>query len=245
MKSFRVDPFTRVPRIPKADFDAVAEGFLEQYHPESLEIPGPVPIRTIAADRMGLKLSGRYRLSEDGMIQGMTCFGDGVVDIWDPEEEEYRTLRVTSGTVLYDPEAVAMWLGGALTLTICHECMHWYLHRAAHFQRLAEERKTASVACRCSVREPAGESEAWTDEDWMEWQANGIAPRVLMPRKMFLEKAEDMMRRMGPGSESRPFYGRMLARRLADYFGVSRQAAAIRLSDLGIMEQGDGKAEER
>ena len=243
MKSFRVDPFTRVPRIPKADFDAVAEGFLEQYDPEALELPRRVPVRAIASERMGLKLCGKYRLSEDGLIQGMTCFGDGVVDIWDPEEEEYRTLRVTSGTVLYDPEAVAMWLDGALALTLCHECMHWYLHRAAHFQCLAEERRTASVACRCSVREPAGESEAWTDEDWMEWQANGIAPRVLMPRKTFLEKAEDVMRRMGPGCESQPFYGRTLARRLADYFGVSRQAAAIRLSDLGILEQENGKAD--
>ena len=244
MKSFRVDPVTRVPLIPKADFDDIAEGFLEQYDPESLVYPQPVPVRTIAVRGMGLKLIGEYRLSEDGIIQGMTCFGDGVVDIWDPEEEEYRALRVTSGTVLYDPDAVAMWLDGALKLTLCHECMHWYLHRQVHFRRLAEEQRAASVACRCSVRGPAGLQTSWTDEDWMEWQANGIAPRVLMPRRMFRQKAEDLMRRMGPGCERQPFYVRTLAGRLAEYFGVSRQAAAIRLSDLGIAETENGKADE-
>ena len=32
----------------------------------------------------------------------------------------------------------------------------------------------------------------WTDNDWMEWHANSIAPRLLMPRKTTREIVNEL-----------------------------------------------------
>jgi Zn-dependent peptidase ImmA (M78 family) len=92
-----------------------------------------------------------------------------------------------------------------------------------------------AVAQRCPKETFNGKMER-TEEDWMEWQANGIAAAILMPKHTFEKKADEIVSDWGPSVRS--FYssaGRMglLAMELATYFEVSLQAARIRLSELG------------
>jgi hypothetical protein len=60
-----------VPYIPPSEYDKVAHEFLEQFYPDALKNPMPVPIEEIA--RTGLGLDVHYVcLSEELDIFGMT-----------------------------------------------------------------------------------------------------------------------------------------------------------------------------
>jgi Zn-dependent peptidase ImmA (M78 family)/DNA-binding XRE family transcriptional regulator len=88
-----------------------------------------------------------------------------------------------------------------------------------------------------------------TDEDWREWQANVFSSALLMPEWAVREEFEA---RVGTQSivldhnrnprdaaldlaDKRVFDSTVYDRSLADLFGVSRQAMAIRLLELGLV----------
>ncbi|MGA7630362.1 MAG: XRE family transcriptional regulator [Terriglobales bacterium] len=90
-----------------------------------------------------------------------------------------------------------------------------------------------------------------TREDWREWQANTFASALLMPdwavRKHFLKRLQEEYVDT-PEDEScreaalriageRFFSGRLYISTLAQLFDVSRQAMAIRLLDLGLVQE--------
>lgn len=94
---------------------------------------------------------------------------------------------------------------------------------------------TVAVACRCPTTEKSEETQQdWTDIDWMEWQANGIAPRILMPVQTFSKTVEDIKKRYSPRTGNRAEDIKAIARRVADFYHVSMQSAAIRMSELDI-----------
>ena len=78
----------------------------------------------------------------------------------------------------------------------------------------------------------------WTDEDWMEWQANNVAPRILMP----IETVEQVFLLMQAESLKNPFVAKGLRpqsewiiEQTAGFYKVSKQASEIRLKELGLL----------
>lgn len=226
-----VDETPLVPVISKAKFDEVAAEFLKQYYPEALETPKAVPILDIAKKKMGLKVFTQYRLSEDFSIFGQMCFTSGLATIYDKDEDEYRDIKVRRGTMFIDPDTYLKRNYGCFNNTVAHECVHWYKHRNYHLYQNAISVGKA-VAFKCPIREADEKFQReWDDEDWMEWQANGIAPRILMPREMFIVAANAFIRE----KHKNGFPGWWVQNRLADLFDVSKQSAGIRMSELGII----------
>jgi Zn-dependent peptidase ImmA (M78 family) len=96
-----------------------------------------------------------------------------------------------------------------------------------------------SMAFRCpSDTKDERFKDTWTDEDWMEWQANGIAPRILMPR----ETVGAAFERFKLECCENPFIAanlippeRWIIEQLAAFFQVSKQSAEIRLKELGYL----------
>ena len=87
-----------VPYIPPAEYDKVAREFLEQFYPDALKNPMPVPIEEIA--KTGLGLDVQYIcLSEELDIYGMTIFTDGAVEVYDPDEGLYDTKSFKAKTL--------------------------------------------------------------------------------------------------------------------------------------------------
>ena len=83
-----------VPYIPPAEYDNVANEFLERYCPDALKNPMPVPIEDIA--RNGLGLDVQYIcLSEELDIYGMTIFTDGAVEVYDPTDSKDKRYHPT------------------------------------------------------------------------------------------------------------------------------------------------------
>ena len=208
-----------IPYIPSKEYDKVASEFLEQYYPEALMKPIPVPIEQIAKTGLGLDIQ-YITLSEEQDIFGMTVFTDGIVEVYNPTEMLYDSISFKSKTMLIDPEAVKKTNIGCLNNTIAHECVHWYKHRYYYKMQKYEYSRYANY-CKCYV---AQIPELLEDESIMEAQATGIAPRILMPRATFVELAETL-----GVSEHREDID--LICYLADFFKVSKQSARIRIKE--------------
>lgn len=212
-----------VPYIPPAEYDKIAQDFLDKYYPQALNTPMPIPIEDIAKNEMGLDV--RYLcLSEEQDIYGMTIFTDGVVEIYDPIEGLYDTQVFKSKTVLIDPEAVKKTNFGCRNNTIAHECVHWYKHRLFYKrQQLVLPRYARYCKCRISQL-----PETIEEENIMESQATGIAPRILMPKNTFIEAAEHLGISYGRDN-------RNAIRALAEFYEVSRQSVEIRLAECNLL----------
>ena len=226
-----------VPHISKAEFDDEAKKFLERYCPEALVTPMAVPIEEIASKKMGLTIL-EERLSEDFSILGQMCFTKGIAEIYDKDEDEYREIYVKAGTMIIDPDTLLRRNLGSKRITVSHECVHWTKHRNYHILSSAQSGQAAK-ACRCPAEEKDYTyNRKWTDEDWMEWQANGISPRILMPRETFGLVYERLLEE----SKEQPFIKAKLysqqtwiIEQLAGFYQVSKQAARIRLCELGYL----------
>lgn len=211
-----------IPFIPPSEYDRVAEQFLEEYCPEALKRPMAVSIENIAAD-MGLKVQ-YVCLSEEADIYGATIFTDGALEIYDPEDGLYDTKVFKRKTVLIDPEAVKKTNVGCKHNTLAHECVHWYKHRLYYKMQKFTAPRMARF-CKCSVNQLPYATE---DENIMEGQAIGIAPRILMPKATFIEAASQYDIVYGKDNWQ-AIYG------LADLFDVSKQSVMIRLEECNLL----------
>ena len=212
-----------VPYIPPSEYDKVAQEFLEKYYPQALANPMPVPIEDIAKNEIGLDV--RYVcLSEEQDIYGMTIFTDGAVEIYDPIEGLYDTQVFKSKTVLIDPEAVKKTNSGCKNNTIAHECVHWYKHRLFYKRQQFALPRYAKY-CKCRVSQLP---DTIDEENIMESQATGIAPRILMPKNTFIETAELLGVTYGKDN-------RDVIRALAEFYDVSRQSVEIRLEECSLL----------
>lgn len=139
-----------VPHMYKSEFDDRAADFLSHYCKEALENPMPVPIENIVRDQLNLTILEAH-LSEDLSILVQTCFTDGLAEIYDPGNDEYRATPVKAGTMLIDPDTFLKRNFGTKRNTIAHECVHWVYHRKYYVaaNRLGNQQTVA-------YREPAG-----------------------------------------------------------------------------------------
>jgi hypothetical protein len=77
----------------------------------------------------------------------------------------------------------------------------------------------------------------WTDVERMEWQARTIAPKILMPRMATKKKVDSLYRELTQGTGlAKDAVTETLIAKLADFFEVSKQSAAIRMVELGYDE---------
>lgn len=213
---------TLLPYIPPSEYDNVATDFLERYFPGAISKPQRVPILEVARNDVGLDVQF-VCLSEESDIYGITIFEDGNVEIYDPEECLYDTKFFKRKTVLIDPEAVKKTNIGCRNNTIAHECVHWFKHRMYYRMQKFTLPKKAKY-CKCSINSLNLYND---EEELMEKQAIGIAPRILMPKQSF----EEVARSYDNLSENS---WREISE-IAEFFDVSKQSVTIRLSECGII----------
>lgn len=148
---------------------------------------------------------------------------------------------LTRAAIDGDPRMVPAGLLGRWRATVAHEGSHVLLHKMLY----AISESQGSL-----FDEPSGDDEvervqclkrdvAYTGgQDWREYQANQGMAALMMPRKLFIEVAQEhcdllgvelLMGEMAADSAYRLSHG------LARVFGVSHQAAEIRLKTLGFV----------
>jgi len=224
-----------VPYIRKDQFDDVATEFLKKYCSEALLSPMSVPIESIALDKMKLTVE-HVSITEDLSIYGQIFFTDGIAEIYAKDADEFIRKQVKRGTIFIDTNVFFMRNLGCERNTLAHECLHWFKHKLYHELQSIMGCEMA-VACRCPIEEKSEAKKAqWTEEDWMEWQANGIAPKILMPRDMFHAKADEYFgesQKLRTVGNREALINEWVITSIADFFKVSKQSAEIRLKELG------------
>lgn len=231
---YSYDKVTLVPvNICRDNYDEVAADFLKHYGcAQYLTTPMPVPIFEIAQKRMFLTVYSNQQLSENGDVLGTIAFFDGELDVYDPGTQSYIGFPVKKGTVLVD---CTINHEGRENNTMAHECVHWHIHRN-YFGNLRRKATDSDIAFRCPAR-LTDSDDATRDEERMEKQARGIAPRILMPKSTTILKLNELFasRYIPQGGERRLAILTEIVDELAAFYHVSKVSAKYRIVDLGRM----------
>lgn len=218
-----------VPVISRDQFEHEAEKFLERYYPDALEKPRRVPIEEIARE-MGLKIIEDIPLSDELTYFGTIVFDDGNI------LDRHRKIAIRNakrGTIHLDPRVKYERSVGTRRTTLAHECFHWYRHQPYHaLMKMIGADDKIGRAIQCQIAGNSVDTDKWKAVDWMEWQAKGIAPRILMPAKTVRIKAEELLGQYDGAKNADVADYENVIDELSEFYDVSRQAAKARLIDL-------------
>ena len=95
-------------------------------------------------------------------------------------------------------------------------------------------------ALTCEVIEHKSQKDSGIDGalQWMEWQANALTPRILLPASTTRQKLKDILLRLhieNPERTESSYHGGSI-QELADFFAVSKFAAKLRAIELGFTQ---------
>lgn len=226
-----------VPVLTRREIDAISEGILKQYMPESLTSGKPVNIEHLIENKFDLRLD-YHSIYPDGSILGETIFLDGYREVYDFDEAstliEPQYISVKKGTILLDAAMVDS-MESRTAFTEAHELGHWSLHD--QFYSSNEER-----ACRSFSKQRMyfPHRSTMIPIEWTEWQANAFASAILLPRqslritlRVFLEENKIAWKKLSDFSiyKNRELYNEFL-HIVANTYNVSFETARIRMNKL-------------
>ena len=220
-----------VPIISRDAFENEATEFLEKYYPLAIQEPVSVPIRRIAED-MGLSIMEESLLSSELDVFGLVVFEDGNIK---DKNKNIVIRNAKRGTVLIDPRVYYERTLGTVNFTIAHECFHWHRHQPYHaLMKMLGANDELGKIIQCSIGSNSKDSEKWKAIDWMEWQANGVAPHILMPTSTAKIKVTELIEKYQIYFDGADGYRiEEMISELADFYGLSKQAVKMRIREMG------------
>lgn len=215
-----IDSRKFIPRMRKNMLDDVATEFLLKYYPQALDAPTRLPVKTVLR-QMGLTV----RASDLEYGKFGKCYFEAGINIRADGEEE----RVPRKTVLYR-EAKGNTARKSANFTLMHEGAHWYCNKD-YFARMSIIDPSLVVA---NFTDATYTGDYAEDFQIMEWQANALAPRILMPAETTRQKFNELADEIRESGEKNPIrvYEKAI-RGLSDFFDVSITTAKIRIIELG------------
>lgn len=227
-----------VPYIKHDDLETAAILFLKEFYPEALEITkrGIPPVWVdpeVLAERLGLKIMSQ-RIREDESVFGQLYFVDTDAEMFDANAGESKMIHIEGQTIVVDPRNFLLRSLGSYNNTIIHECVHWAKHRKVfELERLFNDEASCIS---CEVVGGAASSTSQKATEMMERQANQLTPRIQMPAGPFRAKANEYITKFMRETNARHEVDvmEMVITELETVFGVSKQAAKIRLVELGF-----------
>lgn len=227
-----------VPDIRSAQYEDVATEFLKMFYPEALRVTpsGEPPVYVdpnTLAERLGLSVY-THSIREDGSVFGQLFFADADEELYDAGSGQTARTRVPAKTIIVDPQSFLLRNLGTAQNTIVHECVHWVKHRKVFLLEKLYNDKAHGITCEVVGGARAEMSKQATEK--MEQQANRLTPRIQMPTAPFKAKAKDYIARFMREMDARHEIEVMEAviQQLSTDFVVSKQAAKIRLVELGF-----------
>lgn len=223
-----------LPYLYVKDVDDVAEQFLMEYCPAALEEPMRLPAVEVAAN-MGLEICSAPL---ENNICGKIYFDPATVKIYKKYPlPDLTETNISAGTILIDPDCKF----GTFSNTIIHECVHWKWHRLFFEMKKLLTKDPVSMPYKESGYSNKAESKA-AEIDWIEWQANELAPKILMPasmtKKYIKDKFAALRRTTHENVRDAEIFQQTIASTAA-FFNVSKSSAKLRAAELGF-EQANG-----
>lgn len=211
--------------------EEIAEDFLRRNYPKALLQPMAIPAEEVAK-LMGMEI---YYAPMADTIFGKTYFDEEDVQVYDSIlQREILHIKTRPGTMLINPNVYFMYNVGTANNTIIHECVHWDMHkRSFELQKLLDG-NCNHISCEI-VETYNGIPENAPVLQWMEWQANQLAPRILMPEKATRRVFDNALIGIHQQNPLKR-YAEVVEEAVgytATYFAVSYIAAKLRLMELG------------
>lgn len=217
----------KVPWLPREEIASKAQELLADYeHVTGIPVTPPIPVDDIIERYLELKLQ---TVDFEGALGMKNVLGATYV--------KARLICVDENLIISGSE-------GRLYFTCAHEVGHWVLHR--QFAAEANRSGDPSIICRTAeAKEP------------IEWQADYFATCLLMPEKEVTEAfrstyhtdaivLDNVKSSLGcfslcfdPCAENWPIIAEYLCQR-GGFTNVSKQAAIIRLQELGLVVNNTG-----
>lgn len=219
-------------RLSRKDIESIASRIINDYTHlprfAGQEVQYIDPI-VLACELCGYSMDYAH-LSRDGKILGLTSYGDVGVGIYDENwKQAYYFLDGSTFLIessLKDDPAQR----GRHNFTVMHETAHQILGRLFPDQRRTEEKRV--VRYRGEVQRPP-------IQDWGEWQADNLASALLLPPNI----VKSALCQFGLGERigilNRKFFPDVYEQfsQMAEFLGASKQALAIRLKGLKLLEK--------
>lgn len=213
------------------DFEKEAELFLINYgYKDLIDNPAPIPIRDIIENKMGLEIIDNEFLSPDASVQGITAFYSGIVQIFDWYELDYVGYAVKEPTIFVDSSYTSE---GYINRILAHEAYHWYKHRS-YFMYEANKKLSDEFAIRCLKKSNLDkDTDIWTDQQIMEYQARKIAPLLLLPKKSVINRVRELTCKTTFEFSSEDVDVEQLINDLSSFYKVTPYTMKSRLNQLG------------
>lgn len=214
----------------------MGEEFVRDFQPEVLTNPHPVDIERFVECYLGMTTDYQY-LSHNGIYLGMTVFNDtNKVPIYVPAKKEADYISATAQTVIIDNQLLVPGQEHRYRFTLGHEGAHSILHteyfRYNPNQYTLFDTAPPMIQCRVDNTQYGRKSPTvWNDRDRMEYQANRLSSAILMPRCTLATLMEAFKNHGNHDTQVMALMGYAVASK----FGVSREAAVIRLKELGYI----------
>ena len=222
-----------VPYLYAEDIEKEAEKFLIKYCRQALKEPMPIPLEELLFN-MGLEL---YEAPLPDNIFGKTYFAEAIVDVFN-EDGDVVSQTIDPGTILINPNIFFMRNIGSRNNTVVHECVHWDRHDK--FFELQKLLNSDITSLSCEITEHVGQKDAGLEGalQWIEWQANALAPRILLPANTTRRKLNEILQRLHIDGTEKTESEIMeeAIQELAEFFEVSKYAAKLRAIELGFTQ---------
>ena len=223
-----------VPYFYTDELENRAEDFLKKYCSQALVNPMPLPVDEIIK-QMHLKIC--YSPLTDSIF-GRTYFADSEEMIYDQRGNLVKSV-VKKGTIMMNHNVSFMESVGNENNTKIHECVHWEYHKKFFELQLLLNPENKVMSC-TTVDNYIKQGSLAEEIEWMEWQANQLAPRILMPEKPTKQKFKEILKTIKtqfPMIKKSQLYEYAL-NQAATFFDVTPSAMKVRLFQLGFKEVG-------
>lgn len=221
-----------MPYLTKAEIEAIAARVVRAY--TKLPVLRGIRVRRIdperlAKDLLGLKVQYKHLACREEVL-GLTSLGEVDIEVIG-EGGELLYQHVDGKTIVVDFSLLSEFaVAGHLNFTLMHEACH-QIYKMLFPRSYSNESEKGKVHY-CKRRTKRRKT------DWEEWRTDSLAAAILMPPeliKYYLQKygfGEKMkiLNRVFADEEYERFC------MIADELGVSKTALAIRLRELGLLE---------
>lgn len=221
-----------VPVVTKNELDNFGEQFVADFCSKAMRVPSEIDIDRFAVRYLGMEQDFQH-LSHCGCYLGMTVFNDtDEVPIYNPENNRAEYISAKAGTFIIDNHLLEPNKEHRYRFTVGHEGSHHILH-SAYFgydpdQLSFFNSRAPMVQCRIDNKNFNQKPfELWTEEEWMEWQANYLSAAILMPKSMVKKAIEN--------SNCQTIASKVDL--VSETFNVSNASALIRLKGLALIER--------
>jgi len=258
LKPSRVDyRNNNTPILYDREINEFAHAVLEDYKPNLLQEPGALNFQLFLESYLGVTLIFKDIYNEDPKkpIFGVTAFRDGILKVFDRENERTLMMPVPKNTIIIDNFVMQSGREGLAAFTGFHEAGHFLIHQGVYRTGykdqtvLSDEGKVSGmVYCRRDTVEnmSGNRSGVRTPKQWREHHADHFAASLAMPNATFIPFVNDYLFEhsifkrpiiLGQDSDTDILAKELLPEYISEVYGVSKRAAFIKLVKCEFIER--------